>query len=337
LIVFSPKHIKDKGGIRTQYTHLIDILPTTVELVGAQIPTVINGYRQEPVEGTSLAYSINNQQAPARHIVQHYEIMGSRAIYKDGWKAGTLHKKGEDFNKDKWELYNVSQDFNELSNLATKNPEKLKELQELFDSEAAKFNIYPLKDGTEKQLDYTALYPGHEKTRVEFYPEASQVFGIASPIVPFKSYTITAEAEVGKGSEGVLFALGGRFTGVSLFIKDGKFQVANNAGWKVTHLVSNKPVPTGKVTLKYALNYKEAKEPGDEAGTQALYINDQKVAEATIIKAQANIKNSDEINVGADLVTQVSDKYKGAFPFTGKVKRVVVENNASPQLSLGSK
>ncbi len=337
LIVFYPKQIKDKGGIRTQYAHLIDILPTTVELIGAQIPTVINGYRQEPIEGTSLAYSIKSPQAPSRHVVQHYEIMGSRAIYKDGWKAGTLHKKGEDFNNDQWELYNVNADFNELSNLATKNPEKLKELQELFDAEAAKFNIYPLKDGTEKQLDYTALYAGHEKARVEFFPEAPQVFGIASPIVPFKSYTITAEAEIGKGSEGVLFALGGRFTGVSLFIKDGKFQVANNAGWKVTHLVSAKPVPSGNVTLRYALNYKEAKEPGDEAGTQVLYINDEKVAEATIIKAQANIKNNDEINVGADLVTQVSDRYKGAFAFTGKLKSVVIENNASPQLSLGSK
>ncbi|HTE28987.1 MAG TPA: arylsulfatase [Chryseolinea sp.] len=337
LLVFYPKGIKDKGSIRTQYAHLIDILPTTIELVGAQVPTVINGYRQEPIEGTSLAYSINNPQAPSRHIVQHYEIMGSRSIYKDGWKAGTLHKKGEDFSKDKWELYNVNDDFNERSDLASKNPEKLKELQELFDSEAAKFNIYPLKDGTEKQLDYTTLYNGNEKTRVEFYPEAQQVFGVASPIIPLKSYTITAEAEISKGSEGVLFALGGRFSGVSLFIKDGKFQVTNNAGWKVTHLISSKAVPTGKVTLKYALNYKEAKEPGDEAGTHAIYINDQKVAEATIIKAQANIRNSDEINVGSDLVTQVSDKYKGTFPFTGKVKSVVVENNVSPQLSLGGK
>jgi hypothetical protein len=135
-----------------------------------------------------------------------------------------------------------------LPDLAQKNPEKLKELQDLFDSEAAKYNIYLLKDGTEKQLDYTLkLYVNNDGARTVFYPEAPQVFGIASPIVPNKSYAITADAEISKGTEGVLFALGGRFAGVCLFIKDGKFQVANNSGLVLTLLVSNKPVPTGKV------------------------------------------------------------------------------------------
>lgn len=336
LIVFYPKGIKEPGGIRNQYTHVIDILPTTVELVHAKVPTIVNGYRQEPIEGTSLAYSIGNQQAPSRHLVQHYEIMGSRSIYKDGWKAGTLHKKGEDFAKDRWELYNLNEDFNELNNLATAHPEKLKELQELFDSEAAKFNIYPLKDGTEKQLDYTRLYVGNNNSKLEFYPEVKHLYGIATPIVPLKSYTITAEADLSKGSEGVLFAIGGRFSGVSLFIKEGKFQATNNVGWKTTTIASKTLPATGTVTLKYVVNYKEAKDLADEAGTQALYVNDQKVAEAPIVKAQANIRNTDEISVGSDLVTQVSDKYKGAFPFTGRLKRIVVENNVSPQLSLGS-
>ena len=283
LIVFYPKGIKEKGGIRNQYAHLIDILPTTIELTGAQIPSIINGYRQEPIEGTSLAYSINNSGAASRHVVQHYEIMGSRAIYKDGWKAGTLHKKGEDFSKDKWELYNLTTDYNELHDLASSNPDKLKELQELFDSEAAKYNIYPLKDGTEKQLDYTPLYLNNNISRTVFYPEASQVYGVASPITPYKSYTIMADAEIQKGSEGVLFALGGRFGGVSLFVKEGKLYAANNTGVKLTHLVSSKPLPAGKVVVKYVLNYKEAKEPNDAAGTQELYINDTKVAEAPIV------------------------------------------------------
>lgn len=332
LIVFYPNGIKEKHGIRNQYAHLIDILPTTIELTGAKIPTIINGYRQEPIEGTSLAYSINNTKSPSRHVVQHYEIMGSRSIYKDGWKAGTLHKKGEDFSKDKWELYNLNEDFNELNDLASNNPEKLKELQELFDSEAAKYNIYPLKDGTEKQLDYNPLYQGCEEQKIVFYPQSPQVFGVLSPVIPYKSYTITAEAEVSKSTEGVLFALGGRFAGVSLFVKDGKLQATNNIGWKATHLISNKVLTPGKVKLTYVLNYKEAKEATDVAGTHELYINDSKVAEAPIIKAQANIRNTDEINVGQDLVTQVSDKYKGAFPFTGKIEKVTIESKGSQQL-----
>ncbi len=336
LIVFYPKGIKEKGGIRNQYAHLIDILPTTIELIGAKVPSVINGYRQEPVEGTSLAFSINNPKAASRHIVQHYEIMGSRAIYKDGWKAGTLHKKGEDFSKDKWELYNLNDDYNELHDLANSNPDKLKELQDLFDSEAGKYNIYPLKDGTEKQLDYTPLFVNNNAARTVFYPEASQVYGVASPISQYKSYSITADAEIQKGTEGVLFALGGRFGGVSLFVKDGKLVSANNTGVKLTHLVSSKPLPTGKVIVKYVLNYKEAKEPNDVAGTQELYINDVKVAEASIVKSQANIRTGDEINVGSDLITQVSDRYKGPFAFNGKLNSVVVENNTNTSAPLGS-
>ncbi|MDJ1467731.1 arylsulfatase [Xanthocytophaga flava] len=337
LIVFYPKGIKEKGGFRDQYTHLIDILPTTIELTGTQIPTIINGYRQEPIEGTSLAYSINNVQAPSRHLVQHYEIMGSRAIYRDGWKAGTLHKKGEDFANDKWELYHISEDYNELNNLAEKNPEKLKELQDLFDSEAAKYNIYPLKDGTEKQLDYSALYVGNGASKVVYYPEASQLFGVTSPIAPNKSYSITADAEISKNTQGVLFALGGRFGGVSLFVKQGKVQVANNTGTQLTHLVSSKSLPTGKVTLKYVLIYKEAKDPNDPAGTQQLYINDVKVAESPIVKAQAGIRNYDEINIGKDLITPVSNQYTVPYTFTGKVTKVTVESGITTAASLGNK
>jgi arylsulfatase len=337
LIVFYPKGIQQPGGIRDQYAHIIDILPTTIELTGVQIPSIINGYRQEPVEGTSLAYSVNNANAPSRHVVQHYEIMGSRAIYKDGWKAGTLHKKGDDFRNDKWELYNVNEDYNERFDQAAKNPAKLKELQELFDSEAAKFNIYPLKDGTEKSLDYTKLYPRNTESRTVFYPEAPQIFGIANPLVPYTSYTITADAETSKGSQGVLFALGGRFGGVSLFIRDGKFVAANNTGLRTTHIVSSKPVPAGQVELKYVLTYKEAKALDDPAGTQALYINGEKVAEAPITKGQANIRTVDEINVGKDLITQVSDQYKGANAFTGKINTITVDSGTQPSLSLGSK
>jgi arylsulfatase len=336
LIVFYPKGIKDKGGIRNQYGHVIDILPTTVELIGAQVPSIINGYRQEPVEGTSLAYSINNANAPSRHTTQHFEIMGSRSLYKDGWKAGTLHKKGDDFNNDTWELYNLNEDFNELSNLAGKNPEKLKELKELFESEAAKFNIYPLKDGTEKQLDYAHLYRGNDRQQITLYPEAPQVFGVASALNANKPYSITANAEIGKGTEGVLFAQGGRFGGVSLFIKDGKLQAANNNGDNTVHLVSSKPVPAGKVSLKYVFDFHPGKTPTEATGTQTLYINDVKVAEASITRQPAPVRSQDEINVGEDLITQVSDRYKGPFAFTGKIGSIVLETYTDQSLSRGS-
>lgn len=161
LIVFYPKGIKEKGGIRTQYGHVIDLLPTTTEFLDIKQPKTIRGIKQDTIQGTSLVYSFENAKAPSRHTVQHYYIFGSRSIYKDGWKAGTLHRpsilnngsslntaKNEviNFDTDVWELYNLNEDFNERINLADKYPEKLKELKALFEVQAKKYSVYPLID-----------------------------------------------------------------------------------------------------------------------------------------------------------------------------------------------
>ncbi|MBL0742708.1 arylsulfatase [Chryseolinea lacunae] len=162
LIVYYPKGIKEKGGIRNQYTHLIDLYPTALELTGTKQPETIRGYKQDPLHGTSLAFSLNDKDAASRHTQQYYCIFGNRAIYKDGWKAAAAHhpnslelftyagepKPAIENNPDTevWELYNLNEDFNELKDLAKKHPEKLKELKDLFDAEAAKYNIYPLID-----------------------------------------------------------------------------------------------------------------------------------------------------------------------------------------------
>lgn len=162
LIVFYPKGIKDKGGIRTQYGHVIDLLPTTLEYVGLKAPEYIRGIKQDTVQGTSLVYSFDNANAPSRHTQQYYYIFGSRSLYKDGWKASAAHHpdifdefhfKGEtndsiatNYDKDVWELYNLNDDPTERIDLAKKYPEKLKALQALFDADAKKYNIYPFID-----------------------------------------------------------------------------------------------------------------------------------------------------------------------------------------------
>lgn len=162
LIVFYPKGIKDKGGIRTQYGHVIDLLPTTLEFVGLKAPEYIRGIKQDTIQGTSLVYSFDNANAPSRHTQQYYYIFGSRALYKDGWKASAAHHpdifdefhfKGEtgdsivsNYDKDVWELYNLNDDPTERIDLAKKYPEKLKELKALFDADAKKYNIYPFID-----------------------------------------------------------------------------------------------------------------------------------------------------------------------------------------------
>ena len=162
LIIFYPKSIKDKGGIRNQYSHVIDILPTTLEYVGIKAPQYIRGIKQDTIQGYSLVYSFDNATAASRHTEQYYYIFGSRAIYKDGWKAGTYHHPDfiderikdsatlasikRDFSKDVWQLYNVNEDFNELNDLSAKYPDKLKALQALFDADAKKYNLYPMID-----------------------------------------------------------------------------------------------------------------------------------------------------------------------------------------------
>jgi arylsulfatase len=151
LIVFWPKGIKDKGGIRTQYSHVIDILPTTLDLVGIKAPEQIREIKQQPIEGTSLAYSIDDANAPSRHTLQYYYIFGSRAIYHDGWKAelpypifvtGNAPSK-QAFDENAWELYNLNEDYTEQIDLANKYPEKLAELKALFEEEAKAHHLYP--------------------------------------------------------------------------------------------------------------------------------------------------------------------------------------------------
>ncbi len=155
LIVFYPKGIKQKGGYRTQYGHVNDILPTTLEVIGLPAPATIRGIKQDSIQGTSLLYAFNDSAAPSRHHIQYYYIFGSRSIYKDGWKASFAFKSNyhnglvsnvsvEDTLHNDWQLYNLNEDFNERVNLAQKNPQKLEELKKLFDEQATINNLYPL-------------------------------------------------------------------------------------------------------------------------------------------------------------------------------------------------
>ncbi|WP_232373339.1 sulfatase-like hydrolase/transferase [Pinibacter aurantiacus] len=162
LIVFYPNGIKDKGGIRTQYGYVTDLLPTTLEFAGIKAPEYIREIKQDTIQGTSLVYSVNDAKAPSRHTQQYYYIFGSRSIYKDGWKAAAAHHPdildlnkfageakdsiAKNYDNDVWELYNLNEDPTERVDLAKKYPEKVKELQALFDADAKKYNIYPFID-----------------------------------------------------------------------------------------------------------------------------------------------------------------------------------------------
>jgi arylsulfatase A-like enzyme len=325
LIIFYPEKIKEKGGIRKQYSHINSIWPTTAELTGITLPQVLNGYKQEPLEGTSLAYTLNDAQAPDKHLIQYYELSGSRSIYKDGFKAEAYHKRELNYANDVWELYNLKEDFNERINLAEKYPEKLAELQELFDREAYTYNVYPLRETAAANKGLTAVKNTfNAKTKIVLYGGSSQFHTSSFPRFVNRAYSLTANVELNKVTdEGVLFALGGQFNGLSFYIKDSKLQVAHNVGTVLSYLEATGTITPGKAVLRYEFNYNSS---SSQAGTEALYINEVKVAEKQIDKATAFVFEYDEgLDVGRDNQSPVTNRYKAPFAFTGKLNTLTVE------------
>ncbi len=346
LIISYPKVIKDNGGIRHQYGHVIDILPTTLELVKGEVPELINGYKQEPIEGTSLAYAVDNKEASSRHTIQYYEIAGSRSIYKDGWKASVWHKVNEDlvtgveaqsaglatdgskvdFTKDVWELYNLNDDFNERNDLAARHPEKLKELQSIFDEQARKYNVYPLKDFTAHDMPAGRTIYGQVPI-VTLFPGADHLVGVNSPLYDGRTFSVVADAELLTGKEeGVLFAVGGDQSGITLFIKDGKVQFGHKAGGQVAYLESKQLLKAGKLAIRldYIFN---GPSDGKAVATEVLSVNGAKVAERQVPKGFATItaaNRAEGTDVGRDLRSTVSDRYNVPFAFTGTIRKVTI-------------
>lgn len=346
LLICYPKMIRQKGGIRSQYCHIIDIMPTILEVTGARIPEIIDGHKQNPVEGISLVYSFNDADAPSKRTTQYYELLGKRAIYHAGWKASVYHQPESDFKDDVWELYNINEDFNERLDLADKYPDKLRELQALFDSEAEKYNVFPLMDRRpfERTAGGRARSAFGRSDRIVLYPGTDH-FGTFSgpqfqgePGFEASSFSITADISLNSpGEEGVLFATGNRSDGLSLFIQDGKFVVAHTTRGRIRHLESDKPVCTGNSVLRFELNYNNAPGQdegntagkGDEiAGTETIFINDVKAGERNILDSEAGYIASytnDGTDVGEDLLTPVSDRYTSPFTFSGTLNKVVIE------------
>jgi arylsulfatase A-like enzyme len=326
LIIFYPKGIKEKGGIRNQYSHVIDIAPTTLELINGAAPDYINGVKQKPYEGTSLVYAIHDAQAKDRHTTQYYEIRGKRAIYKEGWKAAVVHQTGKDFDDDVWELYHIEKDFNERQNVATEYPEKLKELQAAFDEEARKYNVYPIHEEWDMAKRKISAF-GLQDTIV-LYQGADQILNFAGPQFHEQSFSISADVVLTGKEEGVLFSTGGAFDGLSLYILNGKFEVAHNTGSKVQYLTSSKALPKGKTSLRFELAYEQPSEKSSKAyaGKTSIWINDEKVGERDITFKEAKYiaYYKDGVDVGADLNSPVSDKYRVPFKFTGKLNTVTI-------------
>jgi arylsulfatase A-like enzyme len=332
LIVHWPKGIRDRGKIRTQFHHSADIVPTIFEAVGVDPPAEIGGYAQAPLEGVSMLYSFNDAIAPSRKQIQYFEMLGNRAIWRNGWKAVTYHgrlpwenKSRWSFDEDKWELYNVEEDFSECKDLADKHPEKLRQLVELWWAEAGKYNVLPLDDRfAERQALRDEI--SKEKKSYTFYPGTVRVPENSAPHFKNRSYSINAEVEIPKaGAEGPICAIGGIGSGWSLYIKDKKLVYCYNYLGKYYYLNSTDHVPTGKVKLGFEFE-KTGKEKFGAGGIARLYINGNKAGELKIPRTVRFVYSMGEsFDIGRDSGTAVTPEYKHHAEFTGTIKKVVID------------
>jgi arylsulfatase A-like enzyme len=335
MVIHWPKEIKAKDEVRSQWHHVIDIVPTILEAAGLPEPKSVNGTPQTPIEGVSMVYTFANAKAPSTHTTQYFEIFGNRAIYNDGWLAGTVHKAPWEskpratLQNDKWELYDTRSDFSLTNDLAAKNPDKLKEMQGLFLTEAVKYSVLPLDDRTLERLNAAMvgrpdLMAGRTSLTVH-----EGMTGMSENIfinIKNRSHTITAEVEIPEGgANGVILAQAGRFGGWSFYLKDGKPTYTYNwLGLQRYTVAAKQPLPAGKATIRFEFAYDGG--GVGKGGMGTLFVNGKNVATGRIEHTQCCAFSGDEgADVGADEGTPVTEDYKVPFKFTGKIAGVTIE------------
>ena len=334
LVVHWPKGIAAKNEVRSQWHHVIDVVPTILEAAGLPHPKSVNGAEQTPIQGVSMAYSFDEAKAADRHLTQYFEIAGNRAIYHDGWLAGVIHRAPWELvprcklADDVWELYDTRNDFSLAHDLAASNPAKVRQMQELFIKEAIANHVLPIDDRTIERFD-----PGmagrpdlmEGRTSLTLYPGMS-VGENAFINLKNSSYRIAASVQApSAGANGVIIAQGGRFGGWSLFAKGGKLTFEYNfLGLRRYKIVASKPLPAGKSTVQFEFAYDGG--GVGKGGTGRIFVNGEKVAEGRIDETQGLLIALDETaDVGLNKGTPVSADYNSPFNFTGVIDRVVVD------------
>jgi arylsulfatase A-like enzyme len=275
LIMHWPKGIAQRGAIRGQYHHVIDVLPTLLELTGVEAPAQYRGVQQLPLHGVSMAYTFADAKAPSRRNVQYFEMVGDRALYQDGWKIVARHRKGDDFDADTWELFRMEDDFSEVRDMAAKEPERVRRMAERWWQEAAQYGVLPLDDReAERALDW---FRASAPSRYEYLPGMARADRLMVPAINGRSYVIEADIDFGAGSvEGAILAFGNRFGGVALYAHQSDICFDYLYSENTTYsLRAAQPAGRSKVTVDFEL-------AGERSGRFILKVGSQAWGEMDI-------------------------------------------------------
>ena len=327
LVVHWPQGIKAKGEIRSQFHHVIDIVPTILDACDIPEPKVVNGIVQKPIEGVSMVYSFEDPTMKGRRTTQYFELATNRAIYNDDWVACSRYGypwvtagRAMDFVNAPWELYHIKDDFSQAIDLASKEPQKLKELQAMFLAEAKKYDVFPLDPRFSERLDPKLRESGEPRTSWTYYGNSVWLPEPIGPQLFPRGHSITAEIAVPKGgADGVITCAGAFSAGWSLFLKDGK-PVFRYTGFEISDITiaGTAAIPEGKVTLKTEFTPDGSK---DGAGTLKIFVNGKPAGEGKIQRTFFR-HGLEPFEVGRDSITPVSPDYKTPFAFTGTVEKI---------------
>ncbi|MEX1131651.1 MAG: arylsulfatase [Flavobacteriales bacterium] len=333
MVMHWPNMIKSKGEVRSQFHHVVDVAPTVLAAAGVPAPRMVNGIEQRPIEGVPMNYTFADAKAADTRTTQYFEMIGNRAIYHDGWFAGTIHKAPWEaaprrpLTEDVWELYNVNEDYSQANDLAAKEPAKLEELKKMFMTEAVKYNVLPIDDRSIERFDpVIAGRPDlmNGRTKLVLYPGAKGIPENAFINVKNTTLRITADVDVPAKASGVIIAQGGDFGGWSFYMLDGHlFYTYNWVGLETYTVRSSNKVEPGKHTVTFDFAYDGGSGGG---GLGALSIDGQKSGEGRIDNTNANTFGIDEsADVGTDENTPVTMAYVKREVFSGRISSVTVE------------
>ena len=318
LIVHWPAGTAENGKFRRQFCHAVDIAPTLLDAAGIAQPKEFQGVAQMPVHGNTLLPTLKDAQASLARGPQYFEMTGHRGIWHDGWKAVTLHRAEESYEDEPWELYNLEQDFSEHDNLAQAEPQRLKELKQMWWDEAEKHGVLPLDDRRNATLFRTSRQPGMPtaRDRFVFYPPLSRIVSDASPPL-IRGWTCDIHLRCPARASGALMARGTSNSGLALYMQDGQLFFVYNCFHKNTWMKSSQPVPEGehKIQIKVVRR--------GQSGDASMLVDGQEIASVTIPRLLAVI-SSTGMDIGRSLAP-ITDDYKAPFTFEGEIDKVIFE------------